>query len=149
MKKITELTEQEGREIFEFVYPSDEEKFKYYSYQNLKFEPTILENGSQQVTLGFRPIIGLMGHNGQDNIILHFDDTKVVLWLYKHGYDITELLEVNSYMSELENQFFMCKSAIYGLNRRKEHLPEEKKHLFTLDYVLRELERIEKKYILN
>jgi hypothetical protein len=147
MKKITELTEKEGKEIFEFVYPPMDEKFEHYSYQNLKFEPTINKDGSQQITFGFRPIIGIMGHNGQDRTILHFDNTKVVLWLYKNGYDISDLLKINSGFSDMEDELFSMKSAIYSLNRKREYIPEDKKHLFTLEYVLKELERIEAKYI--
>lgn len=145
MKNINDLTEKEAKEILEFVFPDKKDYEKYF--REISFEPVFDEDGKHRITFGFRPIIGILYHNGQDNCILHFDDSKAVLWLYKNGYDITEMLEKNSYFSDMENEFFKCKSAIYSLNRRQESIPEDKKHLFTLEYVLKELKRIEDKYI--
>lgn len=100
MKKIEELTDAEGREILKFVYPSEDNY-----YQKLSFEPHIEEDGSQQITMGGRSLVGIFYHNGQDNCILHFDNTKVVQWLYEHGYDIGKQLKMNAYMSEMESDW--------------------------------------------
>lgn len=144
MKKIEELTEVEAREILEFVFPKKESYEKYFTGLSLK--PVITEDGSQQVTFGLRPIIGIKYHNGQDNCILHFDNTKVVLWLYKNGYDITELLEMNSHFSEMESDFENFSFAIHWLIEKRKHIEEDKKHLYTLDYVIEELKKYNEKY---
>lgn len=146
MKNINELTEDEAKEIFNFVYPPENEKFKHYWFRELKMEPTINEDGSQRITFGFRPIIGILGNNGQDNIIIHFDNTKAVLWLYKHGYDITELLERNSHFTEMEGDFENFSFAIHWLDEKRKHIPENKKDLYNLEYVLKELKRYNEKY---
>lgn len=100
MKKINELTEDQAKEIIEFVYPD-----KGYFLQGLSFEPEFNKEGHEHVTFGMRSQIGILYHSDQDKCILHFDDTKVVLWLYNNGFDIKEILEMNDYMSEMENDF--------------------------------------------
>lgn len=62
----------------------------------------ITEEGHEQLTLGMRTIIGVEYHNGQDNCILYFDNSKVILWLYNNGYDIKEFLENNKHFSEMK-----------------------------------------------
>ena len=79
-----DMTLDEAKQILEFAYPKDKDNW----FRKLSFEPKITEDGRQQVTFGMRPIIGIEYHNGQDNCILHFDNTKVVLWLYKNGSSI-------------------------------------------------------------
>ena len=74
MKNIKELTEEEAKEILKFVYPNDEN----YWFKKLSFEPVITEDGKQQITFGGRSIIGIEFHDGQDNCILHFDNSKAV-----------------------------------------------------------------------
>jgi hypothetical protein len=146
MKKIEELTEEEAREIFSFVYPPENEKYKYHWFKELKKEPIINEDGSQRVTFSLRPIVGILYHNGQDNCVLHFDNTKVVLWLYKYGYDIENLLETNSHFTEMESDFESFSFAIHWLAEKRKHIPEDKKELYTLDYIFAELKKYNEKY---
>ena len=141
MKKIEELTETEAREILTFVFPKED-----YWFKELSMNPKINEDGSQQVTFGFRSIIGVLYHNGQDNCILHFDDTKVVLWLYKHGYDIGELLEANKHLSQMEMNFENFAFAIEYIKIKQERLTDENRDKFTIDYILKEYERAAERY---
>jgi len=101
-KPISELTEEEAKEILDFVFPDN----KYRFFTGLSFEPVLDSDGKQQVTFsGFRPIVGILYHDGRDNCILHFDNTMVVLWLYQHDYDITEQLITNQDLSTMERKF--------------------------------------------
>ena len=130
-KNITELTEAEAKQILEFVYPNRKDNW----FKKLSFEPKITEDGKQQITFGMRSIIGIEYHNGQDNCILHFDNTKVVLWLYRNGYDISELLEANSHFSEMENDFEWFAFGITLISKGEESFEKGMKHNWTLDYV--------------
>jgi hypothetical protein len=141
MKDIKELTEEEAKQILDFVYPEDN-----YWFQKVSFEPKILENGSQQVTFDMRPIIGIEFHNGQDNCILYFDNSKVVLWLYKNGYDITNLLENNSYFSEMERDFENFAFSIEWMSKGEEGFREGHEHKWTLDYVKKKCKELVEKY---
>lgn len=141
-KNIKELTEDEAKQILKFTYPNDKDNW----FRKLSFEPKITEDGMQKVTLGLRSIIGIEYHNGQDNCILHFDNTKVVLWLYKNGYEITELLEANSHLSEMEKDFENFSYEIHWLGEKRKHIDKDKEHLYTLDYVLGELKKYNDKY---
>lgn len=98
MKKITELTKKEAIDILKFVYP-----YKNIEFEELSLEPKILENGSIQVSIDMRPLVGIIykGEYG-DRCILHFDNSKAALWLYRNGYDIEEILVSNAYFSEME-----------------------------------------------
>ena len=142
MKKIEELTEVEAEEILKFVYPDE----KYNWFKKLSFEPVIEADGSQRVTFGMRSIIGIEYHNGQDNCILHFDNTKVVLWLYKNGYDITDFLEANSYLSEMEEDFENFSFAISWMAKGEDGFREGSKQNWTLEYVTKKCEELLEKY---
>lgn len=100
-KDVKELTEDEAKEILELVYPDDETVWFDKIYIE---EPKPDKDGRRQVTFGFRPIIGIAFKCGinHDGAILHFDDTRVVNWLYKNGYEVGELLEMNKNLSKLE-----------------------------------------------
>jgi hypothetical protein len=141
MKNIRELTEDEAKELLNFVYPNN----KYISFLCISFEPKMTDKG-QQVTFNMMPIIGIEYHNGQDRCILHFEDTKVVLWLYKNGYDITELLETNSYFSEMESNFDTLAMSLSFLVKGKNGLKKEVEHLFTLEYVQSKCKELLDKY---
>lgn len=141
-KNIKELTEDEVKQILEFVYPND----KNNRFRKLSFEPKITEDGKQQVTLRMRSIIGIEYHNGQDNCILHFDNTKVVLWLYKNGYDITELLEANAYLSEMEIDFENFAFGIDWVSKGEEGFREGYKQNWTLEYVTKKCKELLEKY---
>ncbi len=137
-KNIKELTENEAKEILKFVYPENKDNY----FTKLSLEPVISEDGKQRVTFDLRPLVGIEYYNGQDNCILHFDNTRAVLWLYKNGYDITEMLEANSHLSELENDFDMFSFAIYRLTDKQSKISKDQEHLFTLEYVIEELKRL-------
>jgi hypothetical protein len=145
MKNIKELTEQEAIEILTFVYP----KYDKSDFMSIKHEPTITEDGMQQITFGGRSIIGIEYHNGQDRCILHFDNTKVVLWLYKNGFDITDLLETNAYMSEMENDFSNAMFEVMWLAKGEEGFKPEVRHRWTLDYVKKKCTDIYDKYFIK
>jgi hypothetical protein len=141
-KNIKELSEDEAKEILKFVYPNDE----YNWFKKLSFEPVITENGKQQITFGGRSIIGIEFHNGQDNCILHFDNTKAVLWFYKNGYDITELLEANSYLSQMEKDFENFAFAIEWMSKGEEGFKDGFKQNWTLEYVTKKCRELLDKY---
>lgn len=130
-KQIKELTEDEGREILKFVFPNESD----YRYTNLSLEPVIGENGKQQVSFSIRPLVGIMFHNGQDRCILHFDNTKAVLWLYNNGFDIQELLECNKHFSEMESDFENFAFAVEWMGKGEEGFKSGNEHKWTLDYV--------------
>ena len=138
----SELTEDEAKQILEFAYPKDKDNW----FRKLSFEPKITEDGRQQVTFGMRPIIGIEYHNGQDNCILHFDNTKVVLWLYKNGYDITNLLEVNASFSEMEKDFENFAFEVEWMAKGDEGFRDDVKHNWTLDYVKKKCKELVEKY---
>ena len=141
-KNIKELTEDEAKQILEFAYPKDKDNW----FRKLSFEPKITEDGRQQVTFGMRPIIGIEYHNGQDNCILHFDNTKVVLWLYKNGYDITNLLEVNASFSEMEKDSENFAFEVEWMAKGDEGFRDDVKHNWTLDYVKKKCKELVEKY---
>lgn len=145
MKNIKELTEQEAIELLSFVHP----KYDKGDFMSIKHEPTITEDGRQQITFSGRSIIGIEYHNGQDRCILHFDNTKAVLWLYKHGFDITEMLEQNAYMSEMENDFSNAMFEVMWLAKGEEGFKPEVRHKWTLDYVKKKCTEIYDKYFMK
>lgn len=153
MKNIKELTEKEAMEILESVYPGKTNLSSPKSYEywvtGISFEPVKAEGGGQYVTFGMRSIIGIKYHNGQDNCILHFDNTKVVLWLYKNGYDIQEFLESNSHFSQMENDFENFAYAVYCLGKGEEMFREDKKQNWTLDYVKKKCNELYTEYYLK
>ncbi len=142
MKKINELTEEEGKEILKFVFPD-----KDYQFLQLSFEKQFNEDGNEWVTMGFRSIIGILYLNDYpDRCLLHFDDTKVVLWLYKNGFEILEQLEQNQNLTKLEQHFDEFIYGVHSLRIRKELVSEEVKSLITLEYVLKNLKELEDRY---
>jgi len=141
-KNIKELTEDEAKQILEFAYPKDKDNW----FRKLSFEPKITDDGKQQVTFGMRSIIGIEYHNGKDNCILHFDNTKVVLWLYKNGYDVTELLEANSYLSEMEKDFENFAFEITWMAKGEERFRDGYKQKWTLEYVTKKCKELVDKY---
>ncbi len=145
MKNIKELTKEEAIDILTFVHP----KYDRHDFISIKHEPTITEDGSQQITFGGRSIIGIEYHNGQDRCILHFDNLKVVLWLYKNGYDITKLLEANLYLIDQEEDFSNMAFGIHWLSKGEEGFREDVKHNWTLEYVKKQCTYLYDKYFLK
>lgn len=134
-KNIKDLTENEAKEIFEF---SIDDKDCYF--EGVSHESAVDEDGSRRVTLEMRPIIGIKyrNHSG-DGCILHFDNTRVVLWLYRNGYDIEEQLECNKDLSKIETDLENLSFSIYW------HCNENNKH--SLESLKKQmLESIDKYY---
>lgn len=145
MKKIVELTDEEGKEILKFVYP----EYGGRDFMGISFEPKYDGEGNQEVTFGFRPIVGIKYHNGQDNCILHFNNSKVVLWLYRNGYDIESLLEINTYFSEMEGDFDHFSFEISRMADGDKYFRDEFKQNWNLDYVKKKCRDLLDKYWLK
>ncbi|HMT01694.1 MAG TPA: hypothetical protein PKD00_00050 [Burkholderiales bacterium] len=141
MKNIKELSEQEAKEILNFVFPEN----KLIYFKNISFEPDIIDENTEHVSLGFESIIGIIYNNGQDNCLLNFTNTKVVLWLYKHDYNITKFLELNSYFTEMESNFDEMAHEINILSRGHAGNRNNKEE-FTLGYVKDKCKEILNKY---
>ena len=151
-KNIKELTEYEAIQILAFYLPNktdyDNPKNYDYWFTGLSFEPKKTDEGGQYITFGGRSIIGIEYRGGlnNDGFILHFDNSKVVLWLYKNGYDITELLETNKYFSEMENDFSNMAFEVEQLSKGDEVFRETHKQNWTLDYVTKKCKELIEKY---
>lgn len=141
MKQINQLTEAEAKEILKFVYPN-----KDYDYMGLQFTPVIDKNGSMQVTFNIEPIVGILYHNGQDRCVLHFYNSKVVLWLYRNQYDIEKLLIHNQYFSQMEQNFDNMAFVISMLSKGDNPYESGDKEHFTIDYVKSRCKEIIEKY---
>lgn len=143
-KKISELTIDEAKEILDFVYP-DGDHFNV----GLSFEPVKSEDGKgQRITMGGRSIIGITYRGGinNDGIILHFDHSKVVLWLYKNGYDIQTFLEENAYMSEMESDFENFAFEVEQMSKGEDGFRDGYKQNWTLDYVKKKCKELVETY---
>jgi len=132
MKNIRELTDDDAKQILEFVYPNDG-----YLFTGISFDIVVCSDGKVEMTFGFRPAIGINFHNGQDACILYFDSTKVVLWLYKNGFDIGEFLEANKYLSNIERDFENFAFGVSQLSRGEQGFAETHKQNWSLEYVKR------------
>ena len=147
MRPIKTLTLEEAKQILEFVYPQQTPlgNPKDYTYwvEGLEFERT-----SSQVTFGGLPIIGIKyrgGSNG-DGYLLPFEDSKVVLWLYKNNFDILEQLEANFYASDIENDFSNMAFEVESLSRGEEGYSKNMRHNWTLESVQRRCKAMLDKY---
>ena len=142
MKLINELTETEAKEILASVFPN-----KDYILNEVSHTPFITEDGgSEEITFGGRSKIGILYRNDYgDNCILHFDNTKVVLWLYKNGYDITEQLEYNSHFSDMESKIDNIMFEIFELSNG--NVREEYKTNYTLEYVEKKCKKLFDRYL--
>ena len=132
MKNITELTEDEAEEILKFVYPN-----KWTGFQGISHKPVIDEEGRQQITFCGKPIIGIKYLGEQDGYVLPFNNHKVVLWLYKHGYNIESLLEENKHTDELLADYWELSDLVYRLSNGEKSFAESAKQNYTLEYVER------------
>jgi hypothetical protein len=143
MKSIKDITEPEAIELLSFVY----NQYNASHFLGISHEPIIEEDGRQQITFGGRSIVGIQYYNGQDRCTLHFDHTKAVLWLYKNGFDITELLETNAYMSEMESDFDNALFEVYYLSKGVDFSKPEVKENCTVDYYKKKCGEIYQEYI--
>lgn len=105
MKNITELTESEGKEILEYVYGND------VFFRSFQFEPKITPDGGMYITWGGETTVGINYFSGTnlDGYVLHFYHPKVLSWLYKNGYDISEFLP---YLENLNEEYERCQNFI-------------------------------------
>lgn len=146
MKDINELTEAEAKELLAFVYPDDADNF-----QELRISEKINEDGTRNVTMGLRPITGVLFRTGinWDGAVLHFDNTKAVLWLYRHGYDIEKYLEMNSHYSEMENDFSHFAYEVESLSKPIEEYREGYKHNYNIDSIRDRAKKAVDEYYFN
>lgn len=148
-KDIRQLSTEDAKKIFEYVFPPGNEKYKYHSFTDVSFDAVMTDNG-QQVSFGLRPLIGINYHNGQDRCILHFDNTKVVSWLYENGYDIKDLLDGNEHLSEMEGDFENFSFAVHWLaeclEKRDDPGFNKTKYLYTFEHVVKQLRNFNEKY---
>lgn len=108
-KDIKELTNDEAKEIFDYVNTDE-----YAYFEALITEPEIDNEGNIRVTLGLRPAVGIYYRNGSgDGCLLHFDHTGVISWLYNNNYEIGVLLENNKYLSNIEEDIDNLAFAIH------------------------------------
>ncbi len=125
LKNIRELTKEEAEQILEFVYP---ERIKYNAFKKFTF------NESDHAALQY--------HNGQDNCSLYFTNTKLILWLHKHGYEITKLLENIAHYSEQLNDFDNLGYYVYELSLGEKMFADDVKHKWTLEYVINKCKKV-------
>lgn len=107
MRNIETLTLDEAQEILNFCFPN-----KNFSPVDLFFEPKFAKDRGFQLTLDGELVVGIMYHNNQDYCILHFFNSKVVLWLYQHGFNIEQFLIRNSDFSEKLKDFDLFAFAV-------------------------------------
>ncbi len=146
MKNIKELTNIDAIDILTFVYP----KYDKSNFISIKHD-VIIENGKQQITFGGNPIIGIEYFNDYpDRCILPFNNTKVVLWLYKNNFDISEYLETNKHHSDIiDGDFSDMAFYVYQMSKGEESFQENYKHNWTLEYVKKKCNEIYNKYYLK
>lgn len=149
LKSIQDLTEKDAEEILDFMYSHTPElvKNKDYSFTGIQHEKIIDKDGSEQVTFGGRSAIGIHYRAGinNDGFVLPFSNTYSVLWLYKNGYDITELLEENKRLSEMEADLDRILLHLYSLWRSDEQFGRDPD--VTLEYVKEVINRLLDKYL--
>lgn len=150
MKQINELTEKEAQEILEYIYPgktplSNPKKYEYW-FEKLSFKVEPDKDGKYQVGFDMRPLVGIIYKNDMgDGCRIHFDDIKVISWLYQHGYDITKQLKNNEYLREFENDMDEASYMIHCLAKGKEsHLFNDVfKNEFSLEFYINQCKKIE------
>lgn len=141
-KSISELTQEEAKSILEFVYPNSD-----YVFLKLEFTPEKNKDGSIALTFNLEPVVGILYYNGQDRCVLHFYNSKVVLWLYQNNYDIEEYLTRNKYFSEMEQNFENFGFGVSMLSKGEEPFKKNDAHYFTLDYVKTRCKELLEKYL--
>ena len=132
MKNISELTYREAEDLLHFVYP----ELSKGSFCKIRVKPEESPNGGVYITMGGGDGVGVEYLNDHcDKCVLHFDDTRAVLWLYRHGYDIEKQLVNNSYLSEMESDFNALAYGLhYYIEDAEKNFIEERKQNYTLEY---------------
>lgn len=141
-KPITDLSIEEANEILDFVYPGDD-----HTNIRLSFIPVKCENG-EKITMGGRSIVGITYRGGinNDGMVLHFDNSKAVLWLYQNGYEIEELLNENICMSEMQSDFSNFAQEVELMSIGEDGFKDGYKHNWNLDYVKKKCKELLEKY---
>ena len=99
-KSIIKLSNKEAEEIVKYCFPDSNLYFKGITHSE-DIKPN--EDGSFRVTMGGRLPVGIHYINDYpDNCILHFDNPKVVSWLYQHNYEVGDLLKENEDYIDIE-----------------------------------------------
>lgn len=140
-KNIRELTEDEAKEIIEFVHPGRDCFFR-----GLSFDRVLDEEGHENITMSGHSIIGIQYHNGQDGCLLLFNNVKVISWLYEHNYEIKDLLEKNHYIDNLEKNYDLMGFSVHMLSKGTDAFADDAKDRFTLEYVIKKCKEIVDNY---
>lgn len=140
MKKLTELTDEQAKEILNFVFNNEG-----YSFSKISF----VADDPSQITMGGSRCIGIEFHNGQDNCILGFNNSKVVIWLYQNGFDIIDQLIQNKDVSDDLAAFDHIAFEVFCLSHGEEMFRGNTKKNWTLDYVKKKCSEIYEKYYLK
>jgi len=153
-KPLTELTHKDGERIFEFYFPGKTPLFDPKSYDywftEIRHESIVDEYGMRQISLSSgRPIIGIMGKGGLncDNILLHFDDPKVMLWLYQNGFDIEEQLKENVGMFEDREALEHLVQGILQFSKGEDAFADTHKHNCTREFYINESKKLIEQYL--
>jgi len=131
MKEIKDLTDNEAIEILNFVFPKE----KDITFIEISFESKKTEDGRRYITLGGNSTVGIFYKGFQDTFVLPFDNTKVILWLYRKGYNIERLLESNSHYSELDEDYQGILMSLYSFIKKKDELDENNQPLYSFEYL--------------
>jgi hypothetical protein len=142
MKDIKEISKEEAIELLSFVYP----KYDENSFINIHHDWIKTEDGHLIIPFSGGSTIGVEYHNGQDRCILPFNNSKSVLWLYKKGFDITSLLEENSYFSNMEYSFSNFAIEVEVMSKGEESFRDGYKQNWTLEYVMNKCKNLLQKY---
>lgn len=132
MKNIKDLTDNEAIEILKDVFSNEKHPHKFIKISK---EKIISSEDKEQIILGGNSIIHILYDNGDDECILHFTDTKVVLWLYKNNYNITDLLEYNKYLTDMENNFEKFAISILIISKGKKGYAKGYEQNYTLENI--------------
>lgn len=149
-----ELTEQNAKDILEFVFPEEIKSGDIVYVEILKSNG--IDRGFKNITSDNIPVVGIEYRDFFGRNVLEINNTKVILWLYKNGYDIFELLAVNKYLSEMEDNFYdICLDIRYltgeplffitkrdNVENKMDLIAESKGHPKTKEEIQKKLEKI-------
>ncbi len=140
-KDIKSITEKEAKEILEYLFPnetslSNPKNYKY-NFTKISHEMVLDKEGYQQISFGGRSLIGIFYYNDKigDECILHFDDIRILPWLYENDYDILDLLKENIIYYDMGNNFDNFAFAVLQLSKGVHAFAEGYKQNWNLEYV--------------
>ncbi len=121
MKKLTELTKEDGIAIITYLYPNND-NFWFISFKLETSQAEVInEDGKNLYPVNYS-VLGITYQTSQgDNRLASFTDIQLVSWLYSHGFDISQLIHQceNQYV-ELENlcdTVLDCSYSVYDVVR--------------------------------